>query len=63
MPTVQNTEGENLFQVGVQVVTHFSHQATVHHNTIDDTLTFYYLKISTEHNIQLPLLHVCISSS
>lgn len=26
-------------------------------------LTFYYPQISTEHNMQLPLLHVCISSS
>lgn len=63
MPTAQNMEGENLFQVGVQVVTHFLHQATVHHSTRDDTLTFCYLQISIEHNIQLPLLHVCISSS
>lgn len=26
-------------------------------------LTFYYPQISTKHNIQLPLLHVCISPS
>lgn len=35
--TVQNMKGENLFQVGVQVMTHFLHQATVHHSTRDDT--------------------------
>lgn len=37
MLTAQNMKGENSFQVGVQIMTYFLHQAAVHRTTRDDT--------------------------